>query len=230
MHRTPRPYLRFRDEPNAEEGGSPASKPDPAPPIAESAPPAPKSEPKQTAALNEFGFPDKTPVADMPAEQQAAYWRHQSKRHESRSLKALGFTDEQVDAIVAARKNDPGVVAQKFTGYDELAGRVGGLEKDRDAARIEAEVARAVAAYHVSAEDAGLLDGLTGDRLTAMAKRLGGTTGSPAAPPDGAGKIGAPVGGPRQIQTREEYAALPPQERREARKDGRLDHLLGIAP
>lgn len=28
------------------------------------------------------GFPEKTPIADMSAEQQAAYWKHQSRRHE----------------------------------------------------------------------------------------------------------------------------------------------------
>lgn len=35
-------------------------------------------------AVNEHGFPDKTPVKDMAVEHQAAYWRHQARKHEDR--------------------------------------------------------------------------------------------------------------------------------------------------
>lgn len=52
----------------------------------------------------------------------------------------------------------------------------------------------------------------------------------PAAPSlDGAGRIGSPIDGPSaQIATREEYAALSPEERRAARENGRLNQLLNI--
>lgn len=36
------------------------------------------------SALNEYGYPDKTPVAEMPTDQQAAYWKHQARKHEDR--------------------------------------------------------------------------------------------------------------------------------------------------
>ena len=68
--------------------------------------------------LNEHGFPDQTPVKDMPAEQQVAYWKHQARKHEGRvkdmadydairaerdELRATGQTDTE-KAIEAARK------------------------------------------------------------------------------------------------------------------------------
>lgn len=50
----------------------------------------------------------------------------------------------------------------------------------------------------------------------------------PAASTDGAGQVGDPISGPPQIATREEYITLSAKERRAARKDGRLDQLLGV--
>lgn len=50
----------------------------------------------------DLGFPKDTPVAEMTDKQQAAYWRHQSKRHESRAtgLSKLtgGKTAEEIRA------------------------------------------------------------------------------------------------------------------------------------
>lgn len=62
----------FGDARMEDEGGSGAATVEPADPT-----------------LNEHGYPDKTPVADMPAEQQAAYWKHQSRKHEDR-VKSMG--------------------------------------------------------------------------------------------------------------------------------------------
>lgn len=45
------------------------------------------------------GFPADTPVKDMTAEQQVAYWKHQSRKHESRATAYGGLTPEQVQAI-----------------------------------------------------------------------------------------------------------------------------------
>lgn len=224
--------LRFLDQPSGEPEGPPAEpQPGPdAPPAPAPQPPAPRAAAPQRT-VNDHGYPDSTPVAEMTPQQQAAYWRTQSKKHEARSLTALGFTDAQVDAIAAARAENPGLVAERFAGYDELTQRVDDLERARATAVGEAEVARAVAAHHVAAEDAALLDGLTGERLTALAQRLGQGEGiqAPAAPStDWYGSPAGPVSGPRQIATREEYAAMSPDERRAARTDGRLNHLLGV--
>lgn len=51
-----------------------------------------------TGSGDEKGFPAETPIADMTAEQQAAYWKHQARKHESTS-KARG----DYDAVVAER-------------------------------------------------------------------------------------------------------------------------------
>ncbi|MDF2045143.1 hypothetical protein P2P98_03135 [Microbacterium sp. Kw_RZR3] len=45
------------------------------------------------------GFPADTPVKDMTAEQQAAYWKHQSRKHENRATAYGGLTPDQVQAI-----------------------------------------------------------------------------------------------------------------------------------
>jgi hypothetical protein len=47
--------------------------------------------------LNEHGFPDKTPWKEMEPAQQAAYWRHQAKRHESRANAAGDYEDVKAE-------------------------------------------------------------------------------------------------------------------------------------
>jgi hypothetical protein len=47
---------------------------------------------------SERGFPEGTPVAEMTDGQQAAYWKHQSRQHESR-VKALGVTPEDLASL-----------------------------------------------------------------------------------------------------------------------------------
>lgn len=44
------------------------------------------------------GFPENTPVADMTAEQQVAYWKHQARKHEQRAESRKDY-----DAIKAER-------------------------------------------------------------------------------------------------------------------------------
>lgn len=59
---------------------------DPAAAAAAAAAAAEENEPEGGAPkLNEHGFPDKTPVADMKPEEQVAYWKHQARKHEDRS-------------------------------------------------------------------------------------------------------------------------------------------------
>lgn len=67
---------------------------------------------------NEHGFPDDTPIAQMSSEQQAAYWKYQSRKNEKRlkdqsdyadikaelaKLKTDGMTDQE-KALAAARE------------------------------------------------------------------------------------------------------------------------------
>lgn len=66
-------------------------------------------------ALNEHGYPDNTPWRQMPAEQQAAYWRHQSRRHEARANAAADYDDVKAerDRLKAAGQSDDEKVAEQ---------------------------------------------------------------------------------------------------------------------
>lgn len=59
------PWTLYEDDPNAGNGGG-------------------GSAPK----VNEHGFPDSTPTADMTPEHQAAYWKHHARKHEQRANSA----------------------------------------------------------------------------------------------------------------------------------------------
>lgn len=48
--------------------------------------------------VGEHGFPENTPVAEMTAEQQAAYWQHKARKHEDRAKATKDY-----DAIKAER-------------------------------------------------------------------------------------------------------------------------------
>jgi hypothetical protein len=72
-----RPFLRYFD---GEQGGGAGGSDDP-------------------------GFPKDTPVKDMTVEQQAAYWKHQSRRHEGRVNAYGNLTPEQVQALQQENQN-----------------------------------------------------------------------------------------------------------------------------
>lgn len=65
------------------------------------------SDKEKTVEVNEFGYPDDTPVAEMSMEHQRNYWKRQSRKHEGR------FKDLDIDAL-----------QQKATAYDQLAEKV----------------------------------------------------------------------------------------------------------
>lgn len=70
-------------------GGSqdPDPAPDPTPDPQPDPTPDPAPDPKP-----DKGFPENTPVAEMTVEQRAAYWEHQSKKHEGRNRDLLKIT------------------------------------------------------------------------------------------------------------------------------------------
>lgn len=47
---------------------------------------------QQQGGSDNKGFPDNTPVAEMTAAQQTAYWKHQAQRHEARNRDLLAIT------------------------------------------------------------------------------------------------------------------------------------------
>lgn len=86
---------------------------------------------------DESGFPANTPVAEMTAHQQAAYWKAQSRKHEGRAQRMADYPDlkkkaEEFDALTAASKtaHEKALEAAKAEGATEATAavlqRVGG--------------------------------------------------------------------------------------------------------
>lgn len=64
-------------------------------------PPKPADPPPAPPTPDDKGFPENTPVAEMSPGQQAAYWRHQARKHEDRAKAAP--TAEELAELRAAR-------------------------------------------------------------------------------------------------------------------------------
>lgn len=75
--------------------------------------------------LNEHGFPDKTPWKQMEPAHQAAYWRHQAKRHESRANAAADYDDVKAerDRLKAEKQTPDEKAAEEARAQAESAAR-----------------------------------------------------------------------------------------------------------
>lgn len=98
------PYLMFNGTDPAPAGGGTGTVTPPATPPA----PTPDPAPAATPPANDPGFPANTPLAEMTAEQQAAYWRNESKKHQktAESFTKSGLTPDEVQAVAAQRERD----------------------------------------------------------------------------------------------------------------------------
>lgn len=127
-----RPWLSCT-VPAVEGGTTPPAAPPAAPPT-----PAP---PAVTVGPN--GFPEGTPVKDMTAEHQAAYWKHQSRQHEDRSKTkdtTLAELQRQIDEKKRGDMSDTDkAIADRVAA--ELAKYRQAMTADLVSARIEAAVA-----------------------------------------------------------------------------------------
>lgn len=112
------------------------------------------------------GFPDATPVTEMSAEQQAAYWRHHARKHEER-VKALGDYDDlkakaaKLDELEAANasETDKAVKAAREEAKSEALREVGGK-------MVDAHIKAAVTAGRLDEAQADIvLDGLDRTRF-----------------------------------------------------------------
>lgn len=82
-------------------GGS-ETPPEPTPPAPVPTPP-PAPTPPGPGPDKDLGFPKDTPVAEMTAEQQAAYWKHNARKHETRYKDVVGDrTSEDIKNDLAA--------------------------------------------------------------------------------------------------------------------------------
>lgn len=109
---------------------------------------------------NDLGYPKDTPVAEMTAAQQAAYWKHNSRRHEGRFKDIVGDkTPEQIKADLAELAE---LKKQQLTPAEQAL--TDQYEKGK-AEGISAERRQAATAIFRGALEA---NGITGDDLTEL--------------------------------------------------------------
>lgn len=162
--------------------------------------PEPVEPPVTPPALNEHGYPDATPIADMSAEHQLAYWRHHSKKWEA-TAKA-GPDAAELERLRAAETE---LATRKAAELSETER----LQAERDAAKAEADTAKAVAtaataellraqvasAKGLTAVQAERLRGSTKEELEADADALIAAFPAPQASQVPAPRAGGPRGG-----------------------------------
>ncbi|MER7922187.1 DUF4355 domain-containing protein [Streptomyces sp. NPDC096057] len=116
--------------------------------------------------VNEHGYPDNTPIAGMTPEHQAAYWKHQSRKHEARASAVPDAAE-----LERLRKADEDLKARQAAELSETER----LQKERDDAAAEAATAKAQAAE--ASRKALVLEIAADKGLTpAQASRLQGST------------------------------------------------------
>ncbi|MFD7646340.1 hypothetical protein ACFV5M_01560 [Streptomyces albidoflavus] len=160
------------------------------------------SEPTEPQ-LNEHGYPDATPVADMAAEHQAAYWKHHARKHEQRAnagpdpdeLERLRAADEELKTRKAAELTETErITAEKATAEQNAAT----ARAEADAAVRKALLLEVALSKGLTGEQAARLQGSTKEELEADAESLktlfGGSATPPPAPRAG-GDRGSDVGG-----------------------------------
>lgn len=166
------PWTLFEDDPNAGGGGGGGNGPQ----------------------LNDHGFPDATPVADMAPEHQVAYWKHQSRKHEARANAVP--TAEELEKLRADAAELATRKASELTETERLQAEAATAKAEAEAAKAQAAEAAAnlvrlqvAAAKGLTPEQATRLQGSTKEELEADADALRAMFG-----PAG-GDSGAPTGG-----------------------------------
>lgn len=164
-----------------------------------------------------------TATVDAPpaeATSEVEKWKALARKNEARA-KENAEKAKRLDELEEASKTEQ----QKLADAAELA--------RKEAAETAAELAklRAAVKHGLSDDDLELLGTGTAEEIEARAERLAarlkGTTPPPAPSSDGQGKQGDPVAtGVKQL-TREQLAALTPEQRIEAHEKGQLDDLIG---
>ncbi|MFF6928372.1 hypothetical protein [Streptomyces californicus] len=154
-------------------------------------------EPENTPAVNEHGYPDNTPTADMSTEHQVAYWKHHARKHEAASkagpdaaeLERLRAADAELATRKAAELSDvERVQAEKATAEQAAAT----ARADADAAVRKALLLEVALSKGLTGEQAARLQGSTKEELEADADKLTTLFGAPTPQ---APRAGGPRGG-----------------------------------
>lgn len=95
-------------------------------------PTTPPAVPVQPAPSNDKGFPENKPIAEMKPEEQAAYWKHQSRKHEERSRAFDGLTPEALAELRDKAERHAALERELMSDKDKA------VAEARDAAKAEA--------------------------------------------------------------------------------------------
>jgi hypothetical protein len=115
----------------------------------------------------ERGYPENTPVADMTAEQQAAYWRTHARKHEDR-LKAIDVTPEELARLREADAEMQKLADASRTDMERVEARATAAEQR--VATMEPELLRLQAAIKAG------LPAEVSTKLLAASRRIVGAT------------------------------------------------------
>ncbi|MGW1269683.1 hypothetical protein [Streptomyces sp. NPDC002491] len=148
-----------------------------------------------TPAVNEHGYPDGTPVADMDSTQQVAYWKHHARKHEARAnaapdaaeLERLRAAETELNTRKAAELSETERLQKE---RDDAAAEAATAKAERDAAARKALVLEVASDKGLTAAQAARLQGSTKEELEADADALKSLfTGvvTPPRPPSGSG-------------------------------------------
>jgi hypothetical protein len=131
-------------------------------------PPKPsETQPAATPAAGERGYPEKTPVAEMTPEQQAAYWQYHARKHEDR-LKAIDVTPEELTRLREADAEMQRLADASRTDMERVEARAAAAEQK--AAALEPELLRLQAAI------AAALPAEVASKLVSGSRRIVGAT------------------------------------------------------
>lgn len=154
---------------------TPATPADQAPANVEAAPAQPSpatgqdSAPRQpeTPPAGERGYPEGTPVADMTAEQQAAYWKSHARKHEDR-IKAIDVTPEELARLRASDAEMQKLADASRTDMERIEARA--VSAEQRVTQLEPELLRLQAAVKAA------LPAEVSAKLIAGARRIVGST------------------------------------------------------
>ncbi|MYW28299.1 hypothetical protein GT040_03190 [Streptomyces sp. SID2119] len=139
--------------------------------------------------LNEHGYPDNTPTADMSTEHQVAYWKHHARKHEAASKAGPDAAELErlraADAELATRKAAELTETERITAEKATAEQAAATARaEADAAVRKALLLEVAMSKSLTPAQAARLQGSTKEELEADADALlkdfaatsGGTT------------------------------------------------------
>lgn len=162
---------------------------------------------------------EQEPEKDLAAE--VDKWKAMSRKNEARAKENEAAARRLAEIEEANKTELEKALARAEAAEMAVQERAEADERERLAADV---------ADRFGIPDPGVLNGATLEDLEDHAKRIKSIMPEiPKSPGDFAsGNVGDPIGAPAQITSRDQLKNMTPKEIEAARKDGRLDTLLGV--